>query len=207
MIDPYDLGMSLLIRDVLVETSQRSILRFLRSRFGPVPPELEAEVRSIHDETVLDAAVGLAASSPDLERFGADLRAIPRPPEPWDPRDEPEPPVRTEAMTAETPNCHGLAGTGCVGGKETLIESPLIREIVADHLQTAILEVLSSRFRPVSPELELKVRSLLDESLLHAAVKKVASCSELDRFWAELWAIPRPPERAAERPGDDGQDA
>jgi hypothetical protein len=59
----------------------------------------------------------------------------------------------------------------------------------------------------VSPELELKVRSLLDESLLHAAVKKVASCSELDRFWAELWAIPRPPERGVERPGDDDRDA
>ena len=56
-----------------------------------MPPELEAEVRSILDESVLDAAVDLAAFSPDLEHFGPELRAIPRPPEPWDPADEPEP--------------------------------------------------------------------------------------------------------------------
>jgi hypothetical protein len=56
-----------------------------------VPPELAAEVRSILDETVLDAVVELAASNPDLEHFQAEMRAIPRPPEPWDPADEPEP--------------------------------------------------------------------------------------------------------------------
>ena len=207
MIDPYELGVSLLIRRFVAETGHRSILRVLRRRLGPSPPDLEAEVKSIRDESVLHAAFDLAISSPDLERFGVDLRAIPRPSEPWDPADEPEPPVRTEAMTAEMSDCHGLAGTGWVGGKETLIESPLIREIVADHLQTAILEVLSSRFRPVSPELETKVRSLLDESFLHAAAKQAASSSELDQFWAELWAIPRPPERAVERRGDDGRDA
>ena len=66
-------------------------MRFLVTRFGLVPPELEAEVRSILDESVLDAVVELAAFSPDLEQFGAELRAIPRPPEPWDPADEPEP--------------------------------------------------------------------------------------------------------------------
>jgi hypothetical protein len=82
-----------LIREILAENGHKYILGVLRNRFGPVPPELETEVRSILDQTVLDAAFDLAISSPDLEHFGSELRATPRPPEPWDPADEPE---RTE---------------------------------------------------------------------------------------------------------------
>src|SRR5437764_13601771 len=93
MMDPYSLGRSLLIRDIIADVGHKSILRVLRTRLGPVPPELEAEVKSIRDESVLHAAFDLAVSSPDLEGFGAELRAIPRPPEPWDPPDEPEPNV------------------------------------------------------------------------------------------------------------------
>jgi hypothetical protein len=101
MMDPYELGRSLLIRDIITEMRHKSILRVLRNRFGPVPPELEAEVRSIRDESVLDATVDLAVSSPDLERFGAELRAIPRPPEPWDPADEPEPTVEKQGENGQ----------------------------------------------------------------------------------------------------------
>ena len=56
-----------------------------------MPPELEAEVKSILDESVLDAVIELAAFSPDSDHFSPALRAVPRPPEPWDPADEPEP--------------------------------------------------------------------------------------------------------------------
>jgi hypothetical protein len=91
MQEAYEFARSLLIRDIVAARGQKSILRVLQTRFGPVPPELEAEVKSIRDESVLDDAIELAASSPDLEHFAADLRAIPRPPEPWDPADEPEP--------------------------------------------------------------------------------------------------------------------
>ena len=80
-----------LIREFVAEGRHKDILRVLRNRLGPVPPELEAEVRSILDETVLDAAIDLATFCPDLVQFRAELRAIPRPPEPWDPADEPEP--------------------------------------------------------------------------------------------------------------------
>jgi hypothetical protein len=82
---------SLLIREIVAESRHKDILKILAIRFGPVRPELEADLKSILDETVLDAAVELATSSPDLEHFDADLRAVPRPPEPWDPADEPEP--------------------------------------------------------------------------------------------------------------------
>ncbi len=79
-----------LIREIVAEVRQKDILKFL-TRFGPVPPELEAEVKSILDESVLDAVVELSTSCSDLEHFQAEMRAIPRPPEPWDPADEPEP--------------------------------------------------------------------------------------------------------------------
>ena len=81
-----------LIREIVAK-GQKDILRVLRNRFGPVPSQLETEVRSILDETVLDAAVDLATFSPNLEHFQAELRAIPRPPEPWDPTEKPEPNV------------------------------------------------------------------------------------------------------------------
>jgi len=90
MIEPLELVRSLLIREIVAEARHKDILKFL-TRFGPVPPELEAEVKSILDESVLDAVVDLSTSCSDLEHFQAAMRAIPRPPEPWDPTDEPEP--------------------------------------------------------------------------------------------------------------------
>jgi hypothetical protein len=82
-----------LIREILAEYGQKNVLTVLRTRFGPVPSEVEAEVKSILDDTVLDAAIELAAACANVEQFAAELRAIPRPPEPWDPADEPEPKV------------------------------------------------------------------------------------------------------------------
>jgi hypothetical protein len=77
-----------LIREIVAESAHKYSLKVLVTRFGPVPPDVEAEFRSIYDDDVLETAMGLAASSPDLERFAADLRAIPRPPEPWDPAED-----------------------------------------------------------------------------------------------------------------------
>ena len=80
-----------MIREITAERSHKHILKFLAFRFALVPPELEAEVRPILDESVPDTVMELSLSSPDLEHFAAEMRAIPRPPEPWDPADEPEP--------------------------------------------------------------------------------------------------------------------
>ena len=71
-----------MIRELKADVSHKHILKVLAIRFGPVPPELEAELKSILDESVLDAVVGLAASCSNLEQFQAELPAIPRPPEP-----------------------------------------------------------------------------------------------------------------------------
>jgi hypothetical protein len=56
-----------------------------------VPPEVKAVVKSILDETVLDATTRFAAACANVEQFATELRAIPRLPEPLDPADEPEP--------------------------------------------------------------------------------------------------------------------
>jgi hypothetical protein len=69
-----------LIREIVGDRFHKVILKLLATRFGPVSPELEAEVRSILDESVLDSVIELAAFSPDLKHFQAEMRAIPRPP-------------------------------------------------------------------------------------------------------------------------------
>jgi hypothetical protein len=86
-----------LIREILAERSHKNILRILQRRLGAVPPDVEAEVKSILDETVLDSVIDLAVACSSVEQFGAELRAIPRPPEPWDPADEPDPEPEPEA--------------------------------------------------------------------------------------------------------------
>jgi hypothetical protein len=91
MEDVLDVLRPLLLREYAARRSHKDILKFLTIRFGVVPPALEAEVKAILDESVLDTVVGLAASCANLEQFQAEMRAIPRPPEPWDPADEPDP--------------------------------------------------------------------------------------------------------------------
>ena len=78
--EAYEFAKSLLIRDIVAAKGQKHILRFVRARFGVVPPELEAEVKTIRDESVLDAAVELAASCSDLEHFEKELRGDPTAP-------------------------------------------------------------------------------------------------------------------------------
>jgi hypothetical protein len=91
MEDALEVLRPLLLREYAARRSHKHILKFLTIRFGPVPPELEAELKAMLDESVLDAIAGLAASCSNLEEFQAEMRAIPRPPEPWDPADETDP--------------------------------------------------------------------------------------------------------------------
>jgi hypothetical protein len=91
MEDALEVLRPLLLREYAARSRHKDILKFLTIRFGQIPPALEAELKAILDESVLDAVVGLAASCANLEQFQAEMRAIPRPPEPWDPADEPDP--------------------------------------------------------------------------------------------------------------------
>jgi hypothetical protein len=84
------LARSLLLQELMTDQGHKYILKALETRFGPVPPELEAEVKWIFDQSVLEAAHVLAVASPDLEHFATELRAIAPTPEPWNPANQPD---------------------------------------------------------------------------------------------------------------------
>jgi hypothetical protein len=60
---------------VQAETRRQDILRFLAARFGAVPPEIEAMLKSTVEPTRLDELIDWAARCPDLEAFRARLTA------------------------------------------------------------------------------------------------------------------------------------
>ena len=62
-----------LIDEAVREKMHWSTLEILEKRFGPVPPEVSAAVRLIHDEHRLEALVGKAATCTDLDAFRAQL--------------------------------------------------------------------------------------------------------------------------------------
>jgi hypothetical protein len=51
------------------QTTQSDIVAFLKARFGAVPEELAARIRSVTDLKKLEAAVTLAGRSTSLEAF------------------------------------------------------------------------------------------------------------------------------------------
>jgi hypothetical protein len=58
-----------LIQELMAQRGHKDIVRVLAARFGSVPPEIEAAVRAIQDESRLDALLDGAALCPDLEAF------------------------------------------------------------------------------------------------------------------------------------------
>jgi hypothetical protein len=77
-----------------------------------------------------------------------------------------------------------------LGGKQIMIESPLVQELVAEGrqqaLHRAILDVLEARFGAVPADVSAAVRLKVDEAALHALVKLAASCPDLAAFRAQL---------------------
>ncbi|MBW3595839.1 MAG: DUF4351 domain-containing protein [Planctomycetes bacterium] len=72
------------------------------------------------------------------------------------------------------------------GGKQTMIESPLIHEVVAEAVAEAqhemILKFLRSRFGKVPADLESQIRSVLDSERLSELGGVAGSCQNLDAF-------------------------
>jgi predicted transposase YdaD len=56
-----------------VERLHKDILKVLNARFKPVPSEVTAAIKTIHEETKLDDLMDTALSCPDLEGFRARL--------------------------------------------------------------------------------------------------------------------------------------
>ena len=66
-----------LIQEIVARTrhekTQELIVRFLTGRFGPLPLDLAAELRTIADEPKLDDLLEWATRCPDLDTFRAKL--------------------------------------------------------------------------------------------------------------------------------------
>jgi hypothetical protein len=77
-----------------------------------------------------------------------------------------------------------------LGGKSVMIESPLIKEIVAENTQKArqedILEFLHARFGTVPDGIAQQVRSVRAQRKLKALVKHAAQCPDLEAFRKRL---------------------
>lgn len=67
-----------------------------------------------------------------------------------------------------------------------MIESPLVKQIVDEARQQAILQVLESRFGAVPPEIAERIRAESDEARLGELTRAAARSATLDEFAANL---------------------
>jgi hypothetical protein len=65
-----------LIREMIAENTQNTILRVLRRRFGSVPLEVEGQLRKVVREKKLGTLIDEAVDCPDLEAFRARLLSL-----------------------------------------------------------------------------------------------------------------------------------
>jgi hypothetical protein len=76
------------------------------------------------------------------------------------------------------------------GGRQSMIESPLIQELEAEFTQKAmhesILLVLEGRFGPFPEDVRAAVQRVSDESALRAMTVLAARCPDIDAFRSGL---------------------
>lgn len=72
------------------------------------------------------------------------------------------------------------------GGRQIMIESPLIDELMAERTQKNILQFLEGRFGAVPEELSARLKSVSRTSKLDELIKVAAQCPSLKSFEAHL---------------------
>jgi hypothetical protein len=90
----------------------------------------------------------------------------------------------TQVMTSLRYNNPALLAI--IGGKQMIIESPLIQEIVREDRQTTILDILQAKFGSVPADVTARVRAIQDGQQLRSLNVTAATCSDLDAFRAQL---------------------
>jgi hypothetical protein len=76
------------------------------------------------------------------------------------------------------------------GGREIMIESPLIQELMAERLHRAILRVLAGRHGAVPPDITAALQAVTDDARLDELIDWAARCPDLDSFRARLSTPP-----------------
>jgi hypothetical protein len=61
------------LKQLIAEVKQKSIIGFLTGRFGTVPPEVVAHLRRFRSKKTLNNLIRHAAQCPDLDAFRAKL--------------------------------------------------------------------------------------------------------------------------------------
>jgi hypothetical protein len=69
-----------------------------------------------------------------------------------------------------------------LGGTRTMIESPLIQELVSARIHKCIVAFLETRFGQVPRDLVEQIQAVDDEDQLNELVRSAASCRDLDSF-------------------------
>ncbi len=76
-----------------------------------------------------------------------------------------------------------------LGGRDAMIESPLIQELQAEAIQRTILSILADRFGNVSGSLPSSLAQIRDENTLHELAKTAGRCEDLSAFEQGLDAL------------------
>jgi hypothetical protein len=67
-----------------------------------------------------------------------------------------------------------------------MIESPLIQEVLAEHMHKAIVKVLEIRFGLVPSDVEVRLQAIQEEEKLDDLNTFAATCSNLGEFRKRL---------------------
>jgi len=81
-----------------------------------------------------------------------------------------------------------------LGGREAMIESPVLREFVAERSREIILEVLIGRFGPSAQTLQSALDSIDDDARLKKLARLSGTCPDLESFKDELSLTATPPD-------------
>jgi hypothetical protein len=81
-----------------------------------------------------------------------------------------------------------------LGGREGMLESPVLKRFVAEELHKAILVVLEDRFGPVSRDVAAALSTVIDDARLRELNRVAARCPDLATFHQEALK-PIPPQQ------------
>jgi hypothetical protein len=73
-----------------------------------------------------------------------------------------------------------------VGGRQMIIESPLIQEILAERLRESLLRALRTKFGEVPPELTAQIHAIADVQRVDALISQVGVSPDLAAFRKQL---------------------